>query len=92
MARNATVALTAEQAGTVATFLPMLESAIAYDAASGGLAGPLTIAYVKRDGSDATLTGKVTEVVGTDSTMAVKVETDKGFRSANVWAIKSVSN
>lgn len=51
----------------------------------------VTVAYVKRDGTDATLTGSVIGIVGTGSHEAVKVETANGPRSANLWSINSVS-
>jgi len=57
---------------------------------AGQIGNTLTVAYVKRDGTPATLTGVVTGIVGHDSTEAVTLDTDKGFRSANLWSIKAV--
>jgi hypothetical protein len=51
----------------------------------------LTVAYTKRDGTEGLITGEVVGIVGHDSTEAVTLNTDKGFRSANLYAIKAVS-
>ncbi len=48
----------------------------------------VVINHVKRDGTDSTLNGVIVDVIGTDKP-TVKVETDRGFRSANVWLITS---
>ena len=51
----------------------------------------VTLNYTKRDGSEAVLTGQVLGFVGEGDKEAVSlVIRDKGYRSANLWNIKSV--
>ena len=51
----------------------------------------VTLNYVKRDGTPATMTGQVLGFVGEGDKEAVSlVVPDKGYRSANLWAVKSV--
>ena len=51
----------------------------------------VTIDYVKRDGTPATMHGTVIGIDGTDDKECVRMGTDKGFRSANVWSIRFVT-
>ena len=80
--RNTHKPLTTAQRATAAAIRPIL---------AGETGKVLTVAYVKRDGTDSTITGEVMGIVGHDSTEAVTLATDKGFRSANLYAIKAVS-
>lgn len=80
--RNASTPLTVTELATVAKV-------------SGNLfrysdGGTVSIDYVKRDGTASTLVGTIVDVVGAESTLAVRVLTDKGYRSANVWAITGI--
>lgn len=83
MARNTTFALSVAQTTRA--------NVARREVASLGAHNALTVNYIKRGGSDATLSGRVIGIVGKDSTEAVKIDTDKGPRSANLWAVKSVS-
>lgn len=51
----------------------------------------VTLSYVKRDGTESTLTGRVESLKGEGDKETVTVETDKGYRSANMYRILSVS-
>lgn len=86
MARNEPFEMTADQRACATWAREALAPFTREDSA------PVTIGYTKRDGTASTLTGKATGIVGAESTEAVTVETAKGFRSANLWAIASVSN
>lgn len=51
----------------------------------------VTVNYVKRDGTPATLTGQMVGFVGEGDTAAVTLAIrGEGYRSANLWAVKSV--
>lgn len=54
--------------------------------------GRVDVVFTKRDGNTRILTGTAVEIAGEDSAEHVKVMTDDGIRSANLWAIKMVSN
>lgn len=49
----------------------------------------LTVEYVKRDGTHSTATGTLVALAGTpgQSTSALKVETERGFRTINTWRV-----
>ena len=49
------------------------------------------VVFTKRDGSSRILTGTAVEITGEDSSEHVKVVTDEGVRSANLWAVKMIS-
>lgn len=49
------------------------------------------VVFTKRDGSNRILTGTAVEIAGDDSAEHVKVVTDEGVRSANLWSVKMIS-
>lgn len=53
--------------------------------------GKVNVAFVKRDGEPRILSGTPVEIAGEDSAEHVKVMTDDGIRSVNLWSIKMVS-
>lgn len=60
-------------------------------ALSGRENSTVTVNYVKRDGTADTLTGQMLGFVGEGDKEAVTVVIKgKGFRSANLWTVKSV--
>lgn len=75
------VALTSVQKAQADKMRPVLSSML------GRVAD---IDYTKADGTPATLAGIVTDVKGADDKEVVIVETDKGFRSANVYRVSKV--
>ena len=80
--RNSTIVLTAAQKG---------KATKARKALAGRVNETVTVNFVKRDGTEATITGQVLGFVGKDDKEAVSlVVRDKGYRSANLWTIKSV--
>lgn len=85
MPRNPAYVLNASDVATVSANRAMLSSRIGK---------PVTLDYVKRDGTPSTLTGEVVSLIGTrkgnESTEAVTVLTAKGERSANLWTIKAI--
>lgn len=58
---------------------------------SAAIGKPVTLDYVKQDGTDRTLVGTVVEVKGLDDKEVVVIETAEGFRSANMWGIRKVT-
>jgi len=80
--RNSTIVLTAAQKG---------KATKARKALAGRVNETVTVNFVKRDGTEATITGQVLGFVGENDKEAVSlVVRDKGYRSANLWTIKSV--
>lgn len=57
---------------------------------SGKIGESVTVGFTKRDGTVRTMTGEVLALIGKDDKAAVVVRTDKGERSANLWAIHSI--
>lgn len=81
--RNADQTLTRAQAANVATRSRQL---------AGSEGRTVTVVAVKRDGTDTTLAGTVVEVDNRAGGHGfVKVETERGFRTANLHLIRSVS-
>lgn len=76
------VALTAVQMKQASKVRPLLNAKVGMVA---------DIEFVKADGTSSTLAGIVTEVKGADDKEVVLVETDKGYRSANVYRVVKVS-
>ena len=83
--RNKRTALTEDQDRAVAWATDCLSGFI-------GSERPATVTYVTRDGASKAIRGHVVGIVGQDSTIAVTVQTENGFRSANLYRITSVSN
>ena len=82
MARNASKSLTASEKG---------KATKARKALAGKVNQTVTVNLVKRDGTPATITGQVLGFVGEGDKEAVTlVVRDKGYRSANLWTIKSI--
>lgn len=80
--RNETITLTAEQSATVAKWEGLL---------TGHEGETLTVDYVKRDGTMAVLTGIMTDLYGgTADKRVIRMETDKGPRSANLFNVFGV--
>jgi hypothetical protein len=80
--RNAPVVLTAAQKG---------KATKARKALAGKVNETVTVNFVKRDGTESTMTGQVLGFVGEGDKEAVSlVIRDKGYRSANLWTIKSI--
>lgn len=51
----------------------------------------VVIDFVKRDGTNSTLTGSIVNLIGENDKEAVVIATEKGHRSANLWAVKGMS-
>ena len=82
MARNKTITLTPAEKGRATR---------ARKALAGREGKTVTINYVKRDGTESTMTGQVLGFVGENDKEAVSlVVRGKGYRSANLWAVKTV--
>lgn len=57
-----------------------------------GLAGrDVQVNFTKQDGTDRTLTGRITEFKGEGDKEVVLIETTEGIRSANLWRVNRVS-
>lgn len=82
MANHKTVSLTTEEREIA---LDTIER-VALAQASGKRA---EVSYIKRDGSTGSLVGRPLEVIGIESTQAVRWETERGFRMTNTYAITS---
>lgn len=82
MAHNPTIVLTAAQKD-VAT---QVRKALA-DRQYGD---KVEVNFVKRDQSESTIVGHIVGIVGENDKEAVTLMTDKGHRSANLWAVKSL--
>lgn len=52
----------------------------------------VSVTFTKRNGEPRTILGRALEITGEGSSENVKVMTDDGVRSANLWAIYAVSN
>lgn len=82
MARNETIILTDVQTTRVQTWSDLLT----------GMEGEtLRVDYVKRDGTEATLIGTMVDLYGsTPDHKVVRMETEKGPRSANLYLVHGV--
>lgn len=76
---NKTIALTASQK-SVASQVRQSLAGLQYG-------DKVEIGFVKRDHSASTIVGHVVNVVGENDKEAVVLLTDKGHRSANLWAV-----
>ena len=83
--RNKRVALTEDQTRAVAWAQNALDGFVRNGSS-------VLVTYVTRDGSSKAIRGRAVGYVGEDSTLAITVETENGFRSANLYRITSVSN
>lgn len=82
MARNATFTLTSAQTEDVARHMSYLPLMVGH---------MVEVTFTKRDGTPSVINGEVLAVVGaTADKYAVTVGTERGPRSANVWAIDDV--
>lgn len=90
MPRNPRFPLTPEQRRTAT----VVRNKIVDIAASAAVrrSGPpsIEIEFTKRDGSRRILSGRIEEIAGTGSSEHVKIVTDNGIRSANLWSINYV--
>jgi hypothetical protein len=60
-------------------------------ALAGKVNETVTVNFTKRDGTPSTITGQVLGFVGEGDKEAVSlVVTGKGYRSANLWTVKSI--
>lgn len=83
MPRNPKFALTAAQQATAdwakTVILPVANKE-----------GQISVSYEKRNGEEKVITGTAVRVEGYGCSSHVKIMTDDGIRSANLWAIKGI--
>ena len=83
MARNKNFDLTAAQRIRADYYRHMLK-------APADARRVVTLEFTKRDGTESVATGFVERVYGAGSAETVTLSTDNGYKSVNMWAIKSL--